>query len=64
VKRLMRARGLSRAEAELRIDAQPPQEEKVARADVLIDNSGSLEDTRRQVERAWQETVAPHTVAG
>ncbi len=27
--------------------------EKVARADVVIENSGSLEDVRRQVERAW-----------
>jgi len=59
VERLMRTRGLSRAEAELRIDAQPPQEEKVARADVVIDNGGSLEETRQQVERAWRETVAP-----
>ncbi len=60
VERLMRTRGLSRAEAELRIDAQPPQEEKVARADVVIDNSGPLEETRQQVERAWRETVTPH----
>ncbi|MBU0494877.1 MAG: dephospho-CoA kinase [Chloroflexi bacterium] len=57
VERLMRTRGLSRAEAELRIDAQPPQEEKMARADVVIDNGGTLEETRRQVERAWRETV-------
>lgn len=60
IARLMHTRGLSLAEAELRIDAQPPQEEKVARADVVIDNGGSLADTRRQVERAWHETVAPH----
>lgn len=49
----MATRGLSDLEAILRIDAQPPQEEKVARADVVIDNSGSLEDVRRQVEQAW-----------
>lgn len=60
VERLMRTRDLSRTEAELRVDAQRPQEEKVARADAVIDNSGSLEETRRQVERAWWETVAPH----
>ncbi len=59
VERLMRTRGLSRAEAELRIDAQPPPEEKLARADVVITNDGSLEETRQQVERAWRETVVP-----
>ncbi len=53
IRRLMATRGLSEAEAILRIDAQPPQEEKIARADVVIDNSGSLEEVRRQVENAW-----------
>ena len=53
IQRLIATRGLSAQEAILRIDAQPPQEEKVARADVVIDNSGSLEDVRRQVEQAW-----------
>ena len=54
IQRLMATRGLSEQEAILRIDAQPSQEEKVARADVVIDNSGSLEDARRQVEHAWR----------
>jgi dephospho-CoA kinase len=53
MERLVRTRGLSEAEAILRIDAQPPQEDKVARADVVIDNGGNLEDTWRQVVRAW-----------
>lgn len=54
VARLMTTRGLSRDEAERRIDAQPPAEDKVARADVVIDNSGSLDETREQVVRAWR----------
>jgi dephospho-CoA kinase len=54
IQRLMATRGLTRAEAETRVDAQPPQEEKVARADVVIDNSESLERTREQVRAAWQ----------
>jgi dephospho-CoA kinase len=53
VTRIMEARGLSRAEAELRVRAQPPQEEKVARADVVIDTSGTLSWTRTQVYTAW-----------
>lgn len=53
IERLMRDRGLSRAEAKQRVDAQPPVEEKLKQADVVIDNSGSLEETRRQVQEAW-----------
>jgi dephospho-CoA kinase len=45
---------MSQDEARARIAAQPPQADKVAQADVVIDNSGSLEATRRQVEAAWQ----------
>ncbi|MGI5916131.1 MAG: dephospho-CoA kinase [Anaerolineae bacterium] len=55
VERLMRTRGLSEAEANLRIDAQPPQEEKVARADVVIENTSDLEGTWVQVVRAWND---------
>ena len=51
--RVMAQRGLSEAEARLRMEAQPPQAEKTARADVVIDNGGTREDTRRQVRAAW-----------
>lgn len=54
VQRLMQNRGLSRAEAELRIRSQPSQEKKIAVADVVIDNSGDLEQTRAQVLREWE----------
>lgn len=65
IQRLMATRNLSRAEAELRIDAQPPQELKVAQADVVIDNGGSKEETRAQVLRAWEALAgAQPTVAG
>ena len=57
IERLMRTRGYSREEAEMRVDAQSPQEEKVARADVVIDNAGSLDETRRQVRDAWESKV-------
>ncbi len=53
IQRLMHTRHLSRAEAELRVAAQPPPEEKLARADVVIDNANGLEETWRQVVRAW-----------
>jgi dephospho-CoA kinase len=44
------ARGLSEAEARCRIAAQLPVEEKLRLATEKIDCSGSLEETRRQVE--------------
>jgi len=43
-------RGLSEAEARRRIAAQLPVEEKLLLATEKIDCSGSLENTRRQVE--------------
>jgi dephospho-CoA kinase len=54
LERLMRVRKLSRKEALLRIEAQPPQEDKVALADVVIDNSGTLKETEKQVKREWE----------
>jgi len=56
--RLMARNGLTEEEALARIRAQPPQEEKVSRADRVIDNSGSIEETRRQVATLWQEVLA------
>jgi dephospho-CoA kinase len=52
--RLMATRGMSEDEARTRIAAQPPQADKVALADVVIDNGGTLEETQRQVGAAWQ----------
>ncbi|HLZ51236.1 MAG TPA: dephospho-CoA kinase [Candidatus Acidoferrum sp.] len=49
IERLL-ARGMSREEALRRIAAQMPSQEKLAHATVKIDCSGSLEETRRQVE--------------
>lgn len=64
IARIVSARDLSRAEAERRVDAQPPQEEKMARADVVIDNSGSLRATREQVRAAWEDVVESGAGAG
>ncbi|MEN9939014.1 MAG: hypothetical protein RLZZ387_5593 [Chloroflexota bacterium] len=53
VRRLVTTRGMSEEEAHTRITAQPPQESRAAQADVVIDNSGTLEQTQAQVEVAW-----------
>lgn len=51
--RLVSTRGMSAEEARTRIAAQPPQAEKIAQASVVIDNGGTLEGTRAQVQAAW-----------
>jgi len=53
IDRLVRARDLSPSQAELRVDAQPPAEEKIAQADLVIGNDRALEETCAQVVRAW-----------
>jgi len=55
--RLVEQRGLTEKEARQRIEAQPPQEAKLALADTVIDNSGSLDETWRQVKREWEGVV-------
>ena len=53
--RLMARNDLSQEEAEKRIAAQLSLREKRKRADVLIDNNGSLEETRQQIRDALQK---------
>jgi dephospho-CoA kinase len=55
MRRLMGRDSLTREEAANRIAAQMPLKEKALRADVVIDNNGSLEDIRHWVSRAWRE---------
>ncbi len=51
--RLMERDGLTQENARLRIKAQMPLEQKVKLADKVIQNQGSLSDTKRQVEALW-----------
>ncbi len=55
VARLRSREGLSKEAAEKRLQAQRPLAEKVAEADWVIDNSGSVEQTRGQVESLWNQ---------
>jgi len=48
----------TREEAQARIDAQMPIDDKRALADHIIDNSGTLEETRRQVEEVYAALLA------
>jgi dephospho-CoA kinase len=58
IERLVATRALKRKDAALRIDAQPPQAEKAALADVVIVNDGTLDDLRQKVEAAWAQITA------
>lgn len=53
IERLMRRDALTGEEAEQRINAQMPLEDKKKYADYVIDNAGSVDNTRRQVEDVW-----------
>ncbi|MBB6635967.1 dephospho-CoA kinase [Cohnella thailandensis] len=53
--RLMERDRLGLEAARRRLDAQMDIEEKRKRADYVIDNSGSLEDTIRQIDDFWRE---------
>ena len=50
LERLMTRDHLSRVEALARVQAQMPLEEKRRRADAVIDSSGTLSETRRQID--------------
>ncbi len=51
LRRLMRDRKLGEADARMRIAAQAPQSDKLARAQVIINNTGGYETTLEQVQR-------------
>ena len=55
--RLMDRDGFSRDEAEARLRSQIPAEEKAARADVVIDTSGSIQYTKEYVISLYAKEV-------
>ncbi|MGB9802763.1 dephospho-CoA kinase [Desulfofundulus sp.] len=57
-------RGLNRDEALKRINAQAPLSEKMKWADFVIYNDGDLEETRKQVEKVYQQLVSCASVEG
>jgi dephospho-CoA kinase len=56
VARLVR-KGFTQEEAARRLSAQMPQEEKAVRSDFVVDNSGDIENTRRQVAEVYERLV-------
>lgn len=53
LERVMHSRQMSAEDAQARLDAQGSFDEKIRRADVVIENSKDIEATLVQVKRAW-----------
>jgi dephospho-CoA kinase len=63
LERIVRDRGLEEAEAMDMIASQMPAELKRARANWVIENSGSMEDLEREVDRLWEEIEGSDTAS-
>jgi dephospho-CoA kinase len=59
VRRLVELRGMSRPEAERRIDAQAGDAERLAVADDVIDANGAIEQTMRRTDDVWHALQRP-----
>lgn len=55
LERVQKRDDVSRAAVETRMGHQLPPDELRRRADFVIDNSGTLDDTRQQVEKVYRE---------
>jgi dephospho-CoA kinase len=55
VERLVSQRGMTPDQARARMAAQASREQRLAIADIVIDNSGSLDDLDRRVAELWAE---------
>lgn len=58
IQRLVRQRGMREDDARARIARQASREDRRARADIVIDNSGTLADLERAVAAAWPSLLA------
>ncbi len=56
-RRLVELRGMSEEEAQQRIDAQAPDEKRLAIADAVVDTTGTLDDTHAQVDALWERVA-------
>ena len=55
VERLVRLRGMAADQARARLAAQASREQRLAVADIVIDNSGSLDDLDRRIAAVWAD---------
>lgn len=48
-------KGISKQEWQKRLKAQMPLEEKIKKGNVVLDNSGPIQQTKREVEKIWKQ---------
>ena len=58
LRRLVELRGMGERSAQERIDAQVSDDRRLAIADVVIDTSGTIEETRVQADALWERIRA------
>lgn len=63
LQRLVETRGMDRADALARIEAQATDEQRLQIADVVLDNSGTIEQLGEQVSDLWAERLSPYAAA-
>lgn len=56
--RLLANRGMDREAAAARMAAQASRDDRLAAADYVIENDGTLEDLDRETDRVWSELVS------
>ena len=57
IRRLTARNPICREEAEKRLESQMPIGEKAALADIVIDNRGSITETKKTVNKVWRELL-------
>ena len=57
IRRLIARNGVNKEEAEKRLKSQMPIGEKIALADIVIDNEGSIPETEKRVGQVWKELL-------
>ncbi len=59
IKRLMASRGFSEEDARNRLARQVPEEKRLAIADVVFTNDGTLEEFETQIQTWWENEIQP-----
>ena len=57
IQRLSLRNGMSEEEARKRVSSQMSREERVSRADIVIDNSSDMEAMRKAIDELWGTRV-------
>lgn len=59
VRRLMESRGFSEEDARNRLASQVPEENRLAIADVVFTNDGTLQEFQDQIQQWWDSGIVP-----